>query len=120
MRAPKSDGRGNRQITLEGVNHVPEACGRTNRSPASVGRVLIASLAAALAGLALQSAAAAEPSPVRIALFDFELNDASAGGGIIAQDAIDTENLKEFDRRGAPHALRFGPLQRRRDRQRGR
>ena len=95
MRAPKSDGRGNRRSTLEGVNYVPEACGRTNRSPASAGRVLIASLAAALAGLALQSAAAAEPGPVRIALFDFELNDASAGGGIIAQDAIDTENLRE-------------------------
>ena len=35
-----------------------------------------------------------EPSPTRIAVFDFELIDNSAGGGIIAQDAIDTENLK--------------------------
>jgi hypothetical protein len=31
--------------------------------------------------------------PVSIAVFDFELNDTSAGGGIIAQDATDTESL---------------------------
>jgi hypothetical protein len=32
---------------------------------------------------------------VKIAVFDFELNDASAGSGLIAQDAIDTESLKK-------------------------
>jgi hypothetical protein len=30
-----------------------------------------------------------------IAVFDFELNDASAGSGIISQDAVDTDNLRE-------------------------
>ena len=49
--------------------------------------------AAALTILAIQPSKAAEPG-VKIAVFDFELNDRSAGGGIISQDAIDTENLK--------------------------
>lgn len=31
----------------------------------------------------------------KIAVFDFELNDQSAGGGIIAQDEIDKSNLKK-------------------------
>ena len=31
---------------------------------------------------------------MKIAVFDFELEDKSAGGGIIAPDAIDIENLK--------------------------
>jgi hypothetical protein len=56
---------------------------------------MTSSLAAALAGFAIHLAAAAEPGPVKIAVFDFELNDASAGGGIIAQDAIDSENLRD-------------------------
>jgi hypothetical protein len=37
---------------------------------------------------------AAEQNPVKIAVFAFELNDRSAGDGIISQDAIDTENLR--------------------------
>ena len=37
--------------------------------------------------------AAAEPGPVKIAVFDFELNDRSAGGGVVAPDAVDAENL---------------------------
>ncbi|HKA74227.1 MAG TPA: DUF3280 domain-containing protein [Xanthobacteraceae bacterium] len=53
---------------------------------------LVASLAA-LTVLAIQPCEAAEP--VKIAVFDFELNDASAGGGMIGQDAIDTEHLRE-------------------------
>lgn len=55
----------------------------------------------ALAGvvLALMTASAALPgaaqtAPVKIAVFDFELDDRSAGGGIIGPDAIDAENLK--------------------------
>jgi hypothetical protein len=95
MRAPRSDGRGTHPSTREGVNRVRAARGKPNRSPALVTRVLTASLAAAAACLAIQPAAAAEPGSVRIAVFDFELNDASAGGGIIAQDAIDTANLRE-------------------------
>ena len=35
------------------------------------------------------------PAPIKVAVFDFELKDTSAGGGIIAADAIDTENLKK-------------------------
>ena len=58
-------------------------------------RFLAASAAAALTVFAIQPSAAAEPDPVKIAVFDFELNDASAGGGIIGQDAIDTENLRK-------------------------
>jgi hypothetical protein len=38
---------------------------------------------------------AAEPVPVKIALFAFELDDRSAAGGLIARDAIDDENLKK-------------------------
>jgi hypothetical protein len=37
---------------------------------------------------------AAGESSASIALFAFELDDRSAGGGIISQDAIDVENLK--------------------------
>jgi hypothetical protein len=48
--------------------------------------ILVGSLAIAPAGLAQDR--------VRIAVFDFELVDASAGGRIIAPDAVDTENLK--------------------------
>jgi Protein of unknown function (DUF2380) len=54
-------------------------------------RALAASAAAALSVFAIAPSEAADP--VKIAVFDFELNDASAGGGIIAPDAIDTENL---------------------------
>lgn len=51
-------------------------------------------LAAAAALFAILTAqATADPAPVKLALFAFELDDRSAGGGIIAQDAIDTENL---------------------------
>ena len=53
-----------------------------------------ASLAVALIVFAIEPSRAAEPGLVKIAVFDFELEDKSAGGGIIAQDAIDTENLK--------------------------
>jgi uncharacterized protein DUF2380 len=54
-------------------------------------RTLAASVGAALSVVAIGPCEAADP--VKIAVFDFELNDASAGGGIIGQDAIDTENL---------------------------
>jgi hypothetical protein len=57
-------------------------------------RALAASVAAALAVFATEPSRAAERGVVKIAVFEFELDDKSAGGGIIAQDAIDTENLK--------------------------
>jgi hypothetical protein len=50
---------------------------------------------------------------VKIVVFDFELNDRSAGGGIISQDAIDTENLKmstEEARRMLAESGRFSIL----------
>jgi Protein of unknown function (DUF2380) len=58
-------------------------------------RALAASFTAALALSAIQPCAAAEPGVAKIAVFDFELDDRSAGGGIIAPDAIDSENLKK-------------------------
>ncbi len=45
--------------------------------------------------LVLHSSRAAEPSHARIAIFDFELDDRSAAGGMIAKDAIDDENLRK-------------------------
>jgi len=38
---------------------------------------------------------AAASDPIKIAVFDFELADPSASGGVIGKDAIDVENLKE-------------------------
>jgi hypothetical protein len=67
--------------------------GNRHRMPA-LAHALAAGLAAALTLSAVQPSAAAEPGLAKIAVFDFELDDRSAGGGIIAQDAIDTENLK--------------------------
>jgi len=48
---------------------------------------------AVLLAMACQPLRAAEPAPVRIALFAFELDDRSAAGGLVAKDAIDDENL---------------------------
>ena len=58
---------------------------------------LAVSLAAALLLRPSHPPAAAESTPgiAEIAVFDFELDDRSAGGGIIAQDAVDTEHLKK-------------------------
>jgi len=60
---------------------------------ASARRVLAASLAA-LTVLVTEPSKAAEPGVVEVAVFDFALDDRSAGGGIVQQDPIDTENLK--------------------------
>jgi hypothetical protein len=48
---------------------------------------------AALTVFVVQPSKAAEPELVKIAVFDFELDDRSAGRDIIGEDAIDTENL---------------------------
>jgi uncharacterized protein DUF2380 len=95
MTACKLDDRGIHGNTPEGVDHRPEARGKSHRSSASPRRALAASLAAALTVFAIPPSEAATPGLIRIAVFDFELNDASAGGGIIGQDAIDAENLRE-------------------------
>ena len=50
---------------------------------------------AVLLTIALQPSRAAEPGPVKLALFAFELDDRSATGGLIAKDAIDDENLRK-------------------------
>jgi hypothetical protein len=50
-------------------------------------------LVAALTVFVVQPSKAAEPELVKIAAFDFELDDRSAGRDIIGKDAIDTENL---------------------------
>jgi hypothetical protein len=50
-------------------------------------------LVAALTVFVVQPSKAAEPELVKIAVFDFELDDRSAGRDIIGEDAIDTENL---------------------------
>jgi hypothetical protein len=64
-----------------------------HRTPLSA-QALAATLAVALTLSAAQPSVAAEPGLAKIVVFDFELDDRSAGGGIIAQDAIDTEHLK--------------------------
>lgn len=74
---------------------MPEARAKKNRLSASAPPALAVSLAAALIVSAVQPSKAAEPSPVKIAVFDFELDDRSATGGITGTDAIDTENLKK-------------------------
>jgi hypothetical protein len=60
---------------------------------ALVRRAFTGSLVAVLIVAAIQPSEAAEPDLIKIAVFNFELNDTSAGGGVINQDAIDTENL---------------------------
>lgn len=72
-----------------------ETRGRGDRLSVSAHRALAASFAAVVTVLAVQPTGAAEPEPVKIAVFDFELDDRSAGGGIIAQDAIDSEHLRK-------------------------
>jgi hypothetical protein len=64
--------------------------GRAGRGSMSA---VAASVAAAGAALAMPPARAAEP--IRVAVFAFEYQDVSGGSGIISQDAIDTEYLKQ-------------------------
>ncbi len=66
---------------------------RRNRWSAVAHRALAAGLAA-LALVALRPSEAAEPELVKIAVFDFELADKSAGGSMIGQDEVDTEHLR--------------------------
>jgi len=55
---------------------------------------LTAIFAAALTAFAVQPSQAAESNPLKVAVFDFELDDKSAGGGVVDQDPKDVENLK--------------------------
>ena len=54
-------------------------------------RALVAGLAVASIAFAAQPSAAADPGLLKIAVFDFELDDRSA---VVTQDAVDTENLR--------------------------
>jgi hypothetical protein len=55
-----------------------------------------AGIAAVVTAAAIvQATKAAEPDHVKIAVFDFELDDRSAAGGTMGPDAIDAENLKK-------------------------
>ena len=75
--------------------------GRTVKLPEAGWKCLLPSAcravaaAAALTIIAAQPAMAVAPDPIKIAVFDFELRDTSAGGGVIAADAIDVENLRK-------------------------
>ncbi len=66
----------------------------TTRRWAQAHRALVAGVTVILIA-AIQPSRAAEPGPVKIAVFDFELDDRSAAGGMIGLDAIDVENLKK-------------------------
>jgi hypothetical protein len=72
-------------------DHAPKAYDRANQSSASALHFFAAGVAMIVA--AIQQPAAAQSDPIKIAVFGFELNDTSAGAGIVAQDAVDTENL---------------------------
>jgi hypothetical protein len=50
---------------------------------------------AALTLFVVQPPEAAEPGVTKIAVFDFELDDRSAGRGVVEQDPIDIVNLQE-------------------------
>ncbi len=95
MTAPEFDDRCMRGSAPGGGDPEMEARGKRDRFATLARRALVASLFAILTVLSAQPSGAAAPEPVKIAIFDFELNDKSAAGGIIAQDAIDTENLKQ-------------------------
>jgi Protein of unknown function (DUF2380) len=62
---------------------------------AQADQALAACAALMLTAAAIHPSHAAETAPVRMAVFDFELDDRSAAGGVIAKDAIDDENLKK-------------------------
>jgi len=66
----------------------------TTRRWAEAHRALVAGVTMILTA-AIQPSRGAEPGPVKIAVFDFELDDRSAAGGMIGLDAIDVENLKK-------------------------
>ena len=62
----------------------------------SARRLVAVGFVSSLAVLPFQPSGAVEATPVKIAVFEFELKDTSAGGGgVIAADAVDTENLKK-------------------------
>jgi Protein of unknown function (DUF2380) len=72
-------------------------CRETDMPSAGSSAVVLAVravLAGALAVFAIQPSGAVEPDLVKIAVFEFELDDRSAGRGLVGPDATDAENLK--------------------------
>ncbi len=65
---------------------------KTMRAQAVAGAVMLSSVSAPLAD---ERASPAAPRPIKIAVFDFELEDKSAGGGIIPLDEKDLSYLKQ-------------------------
>jgi hypothetical protein len=61
-------------------------------APTVLGVIMLSSVGAPLAG---DHAGPAAPALIKIAVFDFELEDRSAGGGIIALDEKDLSFLKQ-------------------------
>jgi fructose-1-phosphate kinase PfkB-like protein len=91
MKGRKFDYRG----TRDGIDPVSDARRNTEHSSAPAYRAAAVCLAVALTAFAIQPSEAAEPDLVKIAVFDFELKDTSAGAGIIGQDTSDDEHLRE-------------------------
>jgi hypothetical protein len=58
-------------------------------------RLGIVLLVPMLVNPASPTTAAESATPTKIAVFDFELDDHSAGGGIIPEDAVDRAYLKQ-------------------------
>jgi hypothetical protein len=88
------DNRRIRRNLREGGLAAPEGFRRASRLAGAARDVLTTSLAVGLSVCAAQPPAAAEPSTVKVAVFDFELDDRSAGSGIIELDAADAEHLR--------------------------
>ncbi len=75
------------------VSRDPSRGGQVRKAPA---RRALAGFAAVLLTLAAPGASAAHAAePIRIAVFDFVLDDRSAAGGVVAADPIDAENLQK-------------------------
>ncbi|MFZ1431096.1 MAG: DUF3280 domain-containing protein [Geminicoccaceae bacterium] len=68
---------------------MPQARASGNR------RLVPVVVATALVALAAHPARAAAAEPVRIAVFDLELDDRSAGGGVLGPDARDADYLRQ-------------------------
>jgi hypothetical protein len=67
-------------------------------------RALLAACAVGLlgGGVPLTFQASADPSPIKIAVFDFELDDFSGGAGIAGDKAADLRPIGSSHERGTP------------------
>ena len=72
----------------------------------------------ALSALIVRPHGPTAAEPIRIAVFDLELDDRSAGGGVVALDAHDTQYLRQATELARQMLGSFRPLHRGRHRQR--